>query len=506
MTDNLDLTPGISDSDAQEAVIDAEAREAAANAADYEHGWSADIETEFAEKGLNEETVRFISAKKGEPQWMLDWRLKAFRIWQELEEPDWAKVGYPKIDYQDAYYYAAPKKKPTLKSLDELDPEIKAVYDKLGIPVAEQEVLAGVEGARKVAVDAVFDSVSVATTFREELQKAGVIFLSISEAVKEHPELVKKWLGRVVPTRDNYFACLNSAVFSDGTFVYVPEGVRCPMELSTYFRINAENTGQFERTLIIAEKGAYVSYLEGCTAPMRDENQLHAAVVELVAMEDAEIKYSTVQNWYPGNSEGVGGIYNFVTKRGLCQGDRSKISWTQVETGSAVTWKYPSCVLNGEDSVGEFYSVAVTNNFQQADTGTKMIHNGKGSRSTIISKGISAGKSSNTYRGLVRVGPKAEGVRNFTQCDSLLLGDECGAHTVPYIEVKNPGAQIEHEATTSKISDEQMFYAQQRGLDEEEAVALIVNGFAKDVLKELPMEFAVEAQKLLAISLEGSVG
>ena len=502
MTDNVDLTPAATD----EAVMDAEAREAAANAAEYEHGWSADIETEFAEKGLNEDTVRFISAKKNEPEWMLDWRLKAFRIWQDMEEPDWAKVGYPAIDYQDAYYYAAPKKKPTLKSLDELDPEIKAVYDKLGIPVAEQEVLAGVEGARKVAVDAVFDSVSVATTFREELKKAGVIFLSISEAIKDHPELVKKWLGRVVPTRDNYFACLNSAVFSDGTFVYVPEGVRCPMELSTYFRINAENTGQFERTLIIAEKGAYVSYLEGCTAPMRDENQLHAAVVELVALEDAEIKYSTVQNWYPGNSEGVGGIYNFVTKRGLCQGDRSKISWTQVETGSAVTWKYPSCVLNGEDSVGEFYSVAVTNNFQQADTGTKMVHNGKGSRSTIISKGISAGKSNNTYRGLVRVGPKAEGVRNFTQCDSLLLGDECGAHTVPYIEVKNPGAQIEHEATTSKISDEQMFYAQQRGLDEEEAVALIVNGFAKDVLKELPMEFAVEAQKLLAISLEGSVG
>ncbi|WP_416830562.1 MAG: Fe-S cluster assembly protein SufB [Erythrobacter sp.] len=496
MTDNLDL----------QSDIDREAKQAAAAAAEYEHGWSADIETEFAEKGLNEDTVRFISAKKGEPEWMLDWRLKAFRLWQEMEEPDWAKVGYPPIDYQDAYYYAAPKKKPTLKSLDELDPEIKAVYDKLGIPVAEQEVLAGVEGARKVAVDAVFDSVSVATTFREELKRAGVIFLSISEAVKEHPELVKKWLGRVVPVRDNYFAALNCAVFSDGTFVYVPEGVRCPMELSTYFRINAENTGQFERTLIIAEKGAYVSYLEGCTAPMRDENQLHAAVVELVALEDAEIKYSTVQNWYPGNSEGKGGIYNFVTKRGLCQGDRSKISWTQVETGSAVTWKYPSCVLNGENSVGEFYSVAVTNNYQQADTGTKMIHNGKGSRSTIISKGISAGKSNNTYRGLVRVAPTATGVRNFTQCDSLLLGDECGAHTVPYIEVKNPGAQIEHEATTSKISDEQLFYAMQRGLDEEEAVALIVNGFAKDVLKELPMEFAVEAQKLLAISLEGSVG
>ncbi len=486
--------------------MDAEAKEAAEKAAEYEHGWSAEIETEFAEKGLTEETVRFISAKKGEPEWMLDWRLKAFRLWQDMEEPDWAKLGYPAIDYQDAYYYAAPKKKEKLKSLDELDPEIKAVYDKLGIPVAEQEVLAGVEGARKVAVDAVFDSVSVATTFREELKKAGVIFLSISEAIKEYPDLVKKWLGKVVPQHDNFFATLNCAVFSDGTFVYVPKGVRCPMELSTYFRINAENTGQFERTLIIAEPGSYVSYLEGCTAPMRDENQLHAAVVELVAMEDAEIKYSTVQNWYPGNAEGLGGIYNFVTKRGLCQGARSKISWTQVETGSAVTWKYPSCVLNGEDSVGEFYSVAVTNNYQQADTGTKMIHNGRGSRSTIISKGISAGKSNNTYRGLVRVAANAEGVRNRTECDSLLIGDQCGAHTVPYIEVKNPGAQIEHEATTSKISDDQLFYAMQRGLDDEEAMALIVNGFAKDVLKELPMEFAVEAQKLLAISLEGSVG
>ena len=487
-------------------IQDREAKEAAEKAAEYEHGWSAEIDTEFAEKGLSEDTVRFISAKKGEPEWMLDWRLKAFRLWQEMEEPDWAKLGYPAIDYQDAYYYAAPKKKEKLASLDELDPDIKAVYDKLGIPVAEQEVLAGVEGARKVAVDAVFDSVSVATTFREELKKAGVIFLSISEAIKEYPELVKKWLGKVVPQHDNFFATLNCAVFSDGTFVYVPEGVRCPMELSTYFRINAENTGQFERTLIIAEKGSYVSYLEGCTAPMRDENQLHAAVVELVALEDAEIKYSTVQNWYPGNSEGVGGIYNFVTKRGLCQGARSKISWTQVETGSAVTWKYPSCVLNGEDSVGEFYSVAVTNNYQQADTGTKMIHNGKGSRSTIISKGISAGKSNNTYRGLVRVAANADGVRNRTECDSLLIGDQCGAHTVPYIEVKNPGAQIEHEATTSKISDDQLFYAMQRGLDDEEAMALIVNGFAKDVLKELPMEFAVEAQKLLAISLEGSVG
>ena len=487
-------------------IQDREAKEAAEKAAEYEHGWSAEIDTEFAEKGLSEDTVRFISAKKGEPEWMIDWRLKAFRLWQEMEEPDWAKLGYPAIDYQDAYYYAAPKKKEKLASLDELDPDIKAVYDKLGIPVAEQEVLAGVEGARKVAVDAVFDSVSVATTFREELKKAGVIFLSISEAIKEYPELVKKWLGKVVPQHDNFFATLNCAVFSDGTFVYVPEGVRCPMELSTYFRINAENTGQFERTLIIAEKGSYVSYLEGCTAPMRDENQLHAAVVEQVALEDAEIKYSTVQNWYPGNAEGTGGIYNFVTKRGLCQGARSKISWTQVETGSAVTWKYPSCVLNGEDSVGEFYSVAVTNNYQQADTGTKMIHNGKGSRSTIISKGISAGKSNNTYRGLVRVAANADGVRNRTECDSLLIGDQCGAHTVPYIEVKNPGAQIEHEATTSKISDDQLFYAMQRGLDDEEAMALIVNGFAKDVLKELPMEFAVEAQKLLAISLEGSVG
>ncbi|MBU1605968.1 MAG: Fe-S cluster assembly protein SufB [Alphaproteobacteria bacterium] len=493
MTDSLDLQ-------------DQDARDAVARAAEYEHGWSSDIEQDFAPKGLNEDTVRFISAKKNEPQWMLDWRLKAFRLWQDMEEPDWAKLGYPEIDYQDAYYYAEPRAKPKLASLDELDPDIKAVYDKLGIPIAEQEVLAGVEGARKVAVDAVFDSVSVATTFRKELESAGVIFRSISEAIREYPELVKKWLGKGVPQRDNYFATLNCAVFSDGTFVYIPEGVRCPMELSTYFRINAENTGQFERTLIIAEKGSYVSYLEGCTAPMRDENQLHAAVVELVAMDDAEIKYSTVQNWYPGNAEGVGGIYNFVTKRGLCQGARSKISWTQVETGSAVTWKYPSCVLNGEDSVGEFYSVAVTNNYQQADTGTKMIHNGSGSRSTIISKGISAGKSNNTYRGLVRVGANAENVRNRTECDSLLLGDKCGAHTVPYIEVKNPSAQIEHEATTSKISDDQLFYAQQRGLDEEEAIALIVNGFAKDVMKQLPMEFAVEAQKLLAISLEGSVG
>jgi Fe-S cluster assembly protein SufB len=485
---------------------DQAARDAAAKVADYEHGWSSDIEQEFAPKGLNEDTVRFISGKKNEPEWMLEWRLKAFRRWLEMTPPDWAKLNVPPIDYQDAYYYAAPKKKPELDSLDELDPAIKDVYDKLGIPLAEQEVLAGVKGARKVAVDAVFDSVSVATTFREELSKAGVIFLSISEAIREHPEKVKKWLAKVVPVHDNYFAALNSAVFSDGTFVWIPEGVRCPMELSTYFRINAENTGQFERTLIVADKGSYVSYLEGCTAPQRDENQLHAAVVELVAMEDAEIKYSTVQNWYPGDAQGRGGIYNFVTKRGLCQGARSKISWTQVETGSAITWKYPSCVLNGEDSVGEFYSVAVTNNHQQADTGTKMVHNGRGSRSTIISKGISAGKSNNTYRGLVRVGAAAENVRNFTQCDSLLLGKDCGAHTVPYIEVKNPTAQIEHEATTSKISDDQLFYAMQRGLDTEEAVALIVNGFAKEVLQQLPMEFAVEAQKLLGISLEGSVG
>ena len=487
-------------------VRDADAWAAADKASTYEWGFSSAIEQEMAPKGLTEDTVRYISAKKNEPEWMLEWRLKAFRIWQTLETPDWAKLQVPPIDYQDAYYYAEPKAKPKLGSLDEVDPEILEVYKKLGIPIEEQKVLANVEGARRVAVDAVFDSVSVATTFREELSRAGVIFMSISEAIREYPELVQKWLGKVVPVRDNYFATLNCAVFSDGTFVYIPEGVRCPMELSTYFRINAENTGQFERTLIIADKGSYVSYLEGCTAPQRDENQLHAAVVELVAMDDAEIKYSTVQNWYPGDAEGKGGIYNFVTKRGLAQGARSKISWTQVETGSAVTWKYPSCVLNGEDSVGEFYSVAVTNNYQQADTGTKMIHNGKGSRSTIVSKGISAGRSNNTYRGLVRVAPGAEGVRNFTQCDSLLLGDQCGAHTVPYIEVRNPSAQIEHEATTSKISDDQLFYAMQRGLSAEDAVALIVNGFAREVLKQLPMEFAVEAQKLLGISLEGSVG
>jgi Fe-S cluster assembly protein SufB len=499
-----DSTPA--DTAADTRPRDADAWAAAEKASTYEWGFSSAIEQEMAPKGLTEDTVRYISAKKNEPEWMLDWRLKAFRIWQALETPDWAKLNVPPIDYQDAYYYAEPKAKPKLGSLDEVDPEILEVYKKLGIPIEEQKVLANVEGARRVAVDAVFDSVSVATTFREELSRAGVIFMSISEAIREYPDLVKKWLGKVVPVRDNYFATLNCAVFSDGTFVYIPEGVRCPMELSTYFRINAENTGQFERTLIIADKGSYVSYLEGCTAPQRDENQLHAAVVELVAMDDAEIKYSTVQNWYPGDAEGKGGIYNFVTKRGLAQGARSKISWTQVETGSAVTWKYPSCVLNGEDSVGEFYSVAVTNNYQQADTGTKMIHNGKGSRSTIVSKGISAGKSNNTYRGLVRVAPGAEGVRNFTQCDSLLLGDQCGAHTVPYIEVRNPSAQIEHEATTSKISDDQLFYAMQRGLSSEDAVALIVNGFAREVLKQLPMEFAVEAQKLLGISLEGSVG
>ncbi len=472
----------------------------------YKWGFSTDIESDFAPKGLTEATVRFISAKKNEPAWMLDWRLKAFALWQTMDEPDWAMVSYPKIDYQDAYYYASPKQKPTLKSLDELDPDILLTYQKLGIPIEEQKVLAGVEGARKVAVDAVFDSVSVATTFRAELLRAGVIFLSISEAIREYPELVQKYLGSVVPMRDNYFATLNCAVFSDGTFVYIPKGVRCPMELSTYFRINAQNTGQFERTLIIAEDGAYVSYLEGCTAPMRDENQLHAAVVELVALDDAEIKYSTVQNWYPGDKDGKGGIYNFVTKRALCKGRNSKVSWTQVETGSAVTWKYPSCVLAGEGSVGEFYSVAVVNNYQQADTGTKMIHIGKNSKSTIISKGVSTGKGQNTYRGLVKVLPSAENVRNFTQCDSLLLSSTSGAHTVPYIEVKNPSAQIEHEATTSKISDDQLFYALQRGLSKEEAVALIVNGFCREVLQQLPMEFAVEAQKLLGISLEGSVG
>lgn len=473
---------------------------------EYKYGFVTDVDMDMAPKGLSEDIVRFISAKKKEPEWMLEWRLKAYRAWLKMEEPDWAKVDYPKIDYNDIYYYAAPKSQDKPKSLDEVDPELLRTYEKLGIPLAEQEVLAGVEGARKIAVDAVFDSVSVATTFREELKKAGVIFLSISEAVHEYPELVQKYLGTVVPQRDNYFAALNCAVFSDGTFVYIPKGVRCPMELSTYFRINTENTGQFERTLIVADEGSYVSYLEGCTAPMRDENQLHAAVVELVALDDAEIKYSTVQNWYPGDKDGKGGIYNFVTKRALCKGKNSKVSWTQVETGSAVTWKYPSCVLAGENSVGEFYSVAVTNNLQQADTGTKMIHMAPGTRSTIISKGISAGRSQNSYRGLVKVLSGAENVRNYTQCDSLLVSSESAAHTVPYIEVKNPTAQIEHEATTSKISEDQMFYCRARGLDEEEAVAMIVNGFCKEVMQHLPMEFAVEAQKLLGISLEGSVG
>src|SRR5438128_125755 len=475
----------------------------------YRYGFETVIESDKAPKGLSEDTVRFISAKKNEPAWMLEWRLEAYRRWLTMTEPQWARVNYPKIDYQDLYYYSAPKPKKTIGSLDEIDPDILETYKKLGIPLREVEVLEGVvrpEGERKIAVDAVFDSVSVATTFQKELKQAGVIFMPISEAIREHPELVRKYLGTVVPTSDNFFATLNSAVFSDGSFVYVPPGVRCPMELSTYFRINERNTGQFERTLIIADKGSYVSYLEGCTAPQRDENQLHAAVVEVVALDDAEIKYSTVQNWYPGDAQGKGGIYNFVTKRALCQGKNSKVSWTQVETGSAITWKYPSCVLAGENSVGEFYSVAVTNNRQQADTGTKMIHLGKNSRSTIVSKGISAGHSNNTYRGLVRVGPTAENVRNFTQCDSLLLGSECGAHTVPYIEVRNPSAQLEHEATTSKISDDQLFYAMSRGLSAEDSVALIVNGFAREVLKQLPMEFAVEAQKLLGISLEGSVG
>jgi len=466
----------------------------------YKYGFVTDIETEKAPKGLNEDIIRFISAKKNEPEWMLEWRLKAYEKWLTMDSPDWAKLNIPEIDYQDVYYYAAPKSAEGPKSLDEVDPELLATYEKLGIPLNEQKMLAG------VAVDAVFDSVSVATTFREELAKVGVIFCPISEAIHSHPELVKKYMGSVVPVADNYFSALNSAVFTDGSFVFIPKGVKCPMELSTYFRINEKNTGQFERTLIIAEDASYVSYLEGCTAPQRDENQLHAAVVELVALEDAEIKYSTVQNWYPGDAEGKGGIYNFVTKRGACRGDRSKISWTQVETGSAITWKYPSCILQGKESVGEFYSVAVTNGAQQADTGTKMIHLGEGSRSTIISKGISAGKSNNTYRGLVQVMPKAENARNFTQCDSLLVGDKCGAHTVPYIVSRNPSGKVEHEATTSRISEDQMFYCRQRGLDEEETVSLIVNGFCREVMKELPMEFAVEAQKLIGISLEGSVG
>jgi Fe-S cluster assembly protein SufB len=468
----------------------------------YKYGFVTDIEAETAPKGLNEDIVRFISAKKDEPEWLLDWRLKAYRRWLALaaEEPKWAKVSYPPIDYQDAYYYSAPKQKDGPKSLDEVDPRLLQTYEKLGIPLEEQERLAG------VAVDAVFDSVSVATTYKKSLEEMGIIFCAISEAVQTHPELVRKYLGTVVPYTDNFFATLNSAVFTDGSFVYVPKGVRCPMELSTYFRINAAQTGQFERTLIIADEGAQVSYLEGCTAPMRDENQLHAAVVELIAHDDAEIKYSTVQNWYPGDETGKGGIYNFVTKRGACRGRNSKISWTQVETGSAITWKYPSCILQGDDSVGEFYSVAITNNYQQADTGTKMIHLGRNTSSRIISKGISAGHAQNTYRGLVRISPKAKGARNYTQCDSLLIGDTCGAHTVPYIESRNHTARVEHEATTSKISEDQLFYCRQRGLSEEDSVSLIVNGFCKEVLQELPMEFAVEAQKLVGLSLEGSVG
>ncbi len=465
----------------------------------YKYGFTTDIEMEEFPKGLSPDIVRLISAKKGEPEWLLEWRLKAYEAWLKMEEPHWARIHHPPIEYNDLYYYAAPAKAAP-KSLDEVDPELLRTYEKLGIPLNERAALAG------VAVDAVFDSVSVATTFRDTLAKAGVIFSPISEAVREHPELVRKYLGSVVPPGDNYFAALNSAVFSDGSFVFIPKGVRCPMELSTYFRINARNTGQFERTLIIAEEGASVSYLEGCTAPMRDENQLHAAVVELVALDEAKIKYSTVQNWYPGDADGKGGVYNFVTKRGACRGRNSKISWTQVETGSAITWKYPSCILQGEGSVGEFYSVAVTNQFQQADTGTKMIHIGKNTSSTIISKGISAGRSNNTYRGQVKIMPGASGARNFTQCDSLLIGDQCGAHTVPYIENRNASAKVEHEATTSKIAEDQLFYCRSRGLSEEDSVGLIVNGFCKDVLKELPMEFAVEAQKLLAVSLEGSVG
>ena len=466
---------------------------------EYEYGFVTDIDQDTLAPGLNEEVIKFISSKKGEPEWLLDWRLKAFDRWLKMDEPDWSKLNYPSIDFQSISYYSAPKKQKKLKSLDEVDPELLKTYDKLGIPLEEQKMLSN------VAVDAVFDSVSVTTTFKEELEKHGVIFCSFSEAVHNHPDLVKKYIGSVVPVSDNYFAALNSAVFSDGSFVYIPKGVRCPMELSTYFRINEANTGQFERTLIIADEGSHVSYLEGCTAPMRDENQLHAAVVELVALDGAEIKYSTVQNWYPGDAEGKGGIYNFVTKRGLAH-TNAKISWTQVETGSAVTWKYPSCILRGDNSVGEFYSVALTNNLQQADTGTKMIHLGKNTRSTIISKGISAGKSSNAYRGLVRVGPTAKGARNYTQCDSLLIGDQCAAHTFPYIESKNPTGIIEHEATTSKVSDDQLYLCQQRGLDPEKAVSMIVNGFCKEVFKELPMEFAVEAGKLLEVSLEGSVG
>src|SRR3954447_21787 len=468
---------------------------------EYKYGFVTDIESDVAPRGLNEDIVRLISAKKGEPAWLLDWRLKAFRGWSKMAEPhSWPNIRYNPVDYQNLRYYAAPKTKTPLGSLDEVDPKLLETYQKLGIPLSEQKLLAG------VAVDAIFDSVSVGTTYKAKLAELGIIFCSFGEAVREHPDLVRKYLGTVVPQSDNFYAALNSAVFSDGSFAYIPPGVRCPMELSTSFRINARNSGQFERTLLIADKGAYVSYLEGCTAPQRDENQLHAAVVELIAHEDAQIKYSTVQNWYPGDAEGKGGIYNFVTKRGACRGARAKISWTQVETGAAITWKYPSCILEGDDSVGEFYSVAITNNRQQADTGTKMIHIGRNTRSTIISKGISAGRGQNTYRGLIRVQPRAKGARNYTQCDSLLIGDRCGAHTVPYIEVRNPSARVEHEATTSKISEDQLFYCRQRGLSDEDALSLIVNGFCKEVLKELPMEFAVEAQKLLAVSLESSVG
>ncbi|HMM12160.1 MAG TPA: Fe-S cluster assembly protein SufB [Bacteroidales bacterium] len=467
---------------------------------EYKYGFYTDIDTEFAPKGLDENTIRFISAKKEEPEWMLEFRLKAFRHWKQMPEPEWAHLHYPKINYQDAYYYAAPKPKKELQSLDEVDPELLETFNKLGISLEEQKRLTG------VAVDAVIDSVSVKTTFQDTLAKHGIIFCSFSEAVRNHPELVRKYMGTVVPYTDNFFAALNSAVFSDGSFAYIPKGVRCPLELSTYFRINAANTGQFERTLIVADEGSYVSYMEGCTAPMRDENQLHAAIVEIITLDSAEVKYSTVQNWYPGDKDGNGGVYNFVTKRGLCKGRNSKISWTQVETGSAITWKYPSCVLMGDNSVGEFYSVAVTNHFQQADTGTKMIHIGKNTRSTIISKGISAGKSNNSYRGLVKILPGASNARNFSQCDSLLLGDQCGAHTFPYIEAKNESSIVEHEATTSKISEDQLFYCNQRGIDTEKAIGLIVNGYAKEVLNKLPMEFAVEAQKLLSISLEGSVG
>ncbi len=486
----------------------------AAMEGNYRHGWETDIEMEFAPKGLNEDIVRMISEKNKEPDWLTEWRLTAFERWKGMDEPDWAMVNYPPIDYQNQYFYAKPKsmiERP--KSLDEVDPKLLETYEKLGIPLREQMVLAGVEGAdktpgdaRRVAVDAVFDSVSVGTTFQEELRKEGVIFCSISEAVQNHPDLIKKHLGSVVPITDNYFATLNSAVFTDGSFVYVPPGVRCPMELSTYFRINAKDTGQFERTLIIADKGSYVSYLEGCTAPQRDTAQLHAAVVELVALEDAEIKYSTVQNWFPGDENGKGGIYNFVTKRADCRGDRSKVMWTQVETGSAVTWKYPSCILRGAESHGEFYSIAITNNCQQADTGTKMVHLGRNTRSRIVSKGISAGTAQNTYRGLVSVHPKASQCRNYTQCDSLLIGDKCGAHTVPYIELRNSTSRVEHEATTSKVDEDQLFYCRQRGMDEEQAVALVINGFCREVLQALPMEFAMEAQQLVAISLEGSVG